>query len=74
MRYYTMGDQEDQRDAKKTNSKRNGNRYSSHPYGRQQDRRRLENCNGKKQILKEILHNIQIINMIEGDLKIVGFN
>ncbi|CAH2015807.1 unnamed protein product [Acanthoscelides obtectus] len=43
-----MGDQEDQRDAKKTNSKRNGKRYSSHPYGRQQDRRRLENCNGKK--------------------------
>ncbi|CAH2017726.1 unnamed protein product [Acanthoscelides obtectus] len=25
----------------------------------------------KKQILKEILHNIQIINMIEGDLKII---
>ncbi|CAH2016894.1 unnamed protein product [Acanthoscelides obtectus] len=95
-----MGDQEINVMLKKTNSKRNGKRYSKSSVWSSTDRRRLENCNGKKnkilkeilhtifksstmiegdlkivmvkkQILKEILHNIQIINMIEGDLKII---
>ncbi|CAH2016893.1 unnamed protein product [Acanthoscelides obtectus] len=43
-----MGDQEINVMLKKTNSKRNGKRYSKSSVWSSTDRRRLENCNGKK--------------------------